>query len=516
MKHDGKLLEEAKSHISLGWKVAAAMLMKRSVDVVSFMYVGRLGDDFMSAASLASVTSNVVGNSILVGLVGALSTLASQASGSGNLSALNDILLRAACIMTCICIPTSVLWVYSHDLLTRLGQSDHISSLAVDYLVCLIPALFAVAYSLCIQEWLYAQQSTNAPATIAIIVAFVHPLFCQIFVYYFDFNYLGSAMALSTTRILELFMLLGYLKLSSTLDDTNFQFSFRCFQKWGEFLKLGLPNVLMMSEWWADEIIVFLSGTFSHPEVEISAMAVYQYIIVICYMVPKGFQTIVCARVGNFLGDGDGLAAHRAAYVSPILAAIVAILFAFPIILFRSYIGYIFTNDEDVAKLTGVICTIIPFYIVGDSVQCSLTGVLTGVGRQDVAGPIVIICYYIIGLPAVIFFAYSFFHGLGWGVYGLCMGVAVAKYFHMIFYIYICRRLNWDDEVKLAADRVKKSSLAIEDFDVGQRSIQEVKSSNGNDGDRKQQAEESSMLLGEEFGYTDGEDFSGDVEMDKL
>jgi multidrug resistance protein, MATE family len=509
MKHDGKLLDEAKTHVSLGWKVAAAMLMKRSVDVVSFMYIGRLGEDYMSSSSLASVTSNVVGNSILVGLVGALSTLASQASGSGNYTALNDILLRAVCIMTCICVPISVLWIYSYDILTHLGQSDHISSLAVDYLVYLIPALFAVAYSLCIQEWLYAQQKANAPASIAVAVAFIHPLFCQIFVYYFDFKYLGSAMALSTTRILELLLLLGYLHISGSLVETNFQFSIRCFQKWGEFFKLGLPNILMMSEWWADEAIVFLSGTFSNPAVEISAMAVYQYIIVVCYMVPKGFQTIACARVGNFVGDGDGLAAHRAAYVSPLLATIVAILFAIPLIVFRTQVGYIFTTDEAVVKLTAVICTIIPFYIVADSVQCSLSGVLTGVGKQHVAGPLVMVCYYVIGLPLAVYFAYDYWHGFGWGVYGLCFGVTIAKYFHMIFYYYICYHLNWDEEVKLAADRLKKITLSLEDFEIEKRS--ELGSSAG--GERR--GEESSMLLGEEFGYTSGEDYSrvGDVEM---
>ena len=69
---------EVIAQIRLAAPVCCTFLMRKSVDIVSVMFVGRLGSHYLSAAGIAAVTSNVSGNSMIVGLAGALSTICSQ------------------------------------------------------------------------------------------------------------------------------------------------------------------------------------------------------------------------------------------------------------------------------------------------------------------------------------------------------------------------------------------------------------------------------------------------------
>jgi Na+-driven multidrug efflux pump len=63
------MFQELKAQLKICVPVCTQNLMKRSVDVITLMTVGHLGPHAMSAAGLATVTSNVFGNSFIMGLV---------------------------------------------------------------------------------------------------------------------------------------------------------------------------------------------------------------------------------------------------------------------------------------------------------------------------------------------------------------------------------------------------------------------------------------------------------------
>lgn len=114
---------EVMAQISLAFPVCCTFLMRKSVDIVSVMFVGRLGSHYLSAAGIAAVTSNVSGNSMIVGLAGALSTICSQAYGSKDMITFSLAPQRAVLILAVvICIPISVLWWYSAPVMVALGQ----------------------------------------------------------------------------------------------------------------------------------------------------------------------------------------------------------------------------------------------------------------------------------------------------------------------------------------------------------------------------------------------------------
>jgi MATE family multidrug resistance protein len=121
-------LLEARTQILLALPVSLSLFLRKSVDICALVFVGHLpsnAEHYLSAAGMASVTANVTGNSMLIGLAGALTTLCSQAHGSGDKEALCLALQRSFLILPLlVSLPVSVLWVFSASVLEFFGQEQ--------------------------------------------------------------------------------------------------------------------------------------------------------------------------------------------------------------------------------------------------------------------------------------------------------------------------------------------------------------------------------------------------------
>jgi len=354
-----------------------------------------------------------------------------------------------------ICVPVSVLWLYSSPVMVALGQSQQLADRASKYLMVLIPSLWTLSFSICIQNWLHAQSKTRAIAVITLIVALIHPFWCYFYIYMMEMGYLGAALAVTTSKVSEFVMLIIYIYFGSVLKETNFEFSWGAFSDWGPFLYLGLPNLLMMGEWWASEVIIFMAGSLAYPEDQVSAMSIYQNTLSICFMIPSSFHVAASTRVGNNMGAGLPDLAKIAAYTSPSLAFAGTLLVSFTLYTCRKYWAFVFTTDEVVADIVISIMPVLALYVIMDGVQTALTGVLKGLGKQRIAGPVVLFSYYCIGLPLSYYFAFP----LKMGVIGLCIGTTLGTLVHMLLYFYIVISTNWVLETKKLQKKSKRESF---------------------------------------------------------
>jgi multidrug resistance protein, MATE family len=449
-------LQEIKAHINIAWPVCLSFFMRKSTDVISVIAIGHLGSHYLSAAGIASVTANVTGNSMIWGLAGAISTICSQAAGLKDYETLSVTLQRSVMILlTCICIPVSVLWFMSAPIMQSLGQVEKLAHDASLYLQHMIPGLWALACSACIQNWLHAQAKTQAIMIITFITAVIHPFWCYLFIYHLNIGYLGAAISVSVTKCSELLMLILYIGfLSDTLKETKFNWQLnKAMHDWWSFLRLGLPNLMMMTEWWASEAIIFMAGSLAEPDYQVSAMSIYQNLISLCFMLPQGFHVSGNTRVGNALGENRPRAASLAAKVSPSLGIIISIFAAIVIGSLHRYIGQLFTDDQHVLTIVTRIIPILVFYVIADGSQTSMTGVLKGLGKQRVGGPVVLFSYYAIGLPISACCAFSW--GLGLGIIGLCLGTMIGTWVHFLLFTLVIAQTNWSKEAELVQARQK-------------------------------------------------------------
>jgi len=203
------------------------------------------------------------------------------------------------------------------------------------------------------------------------------------------------------------------------------------------------------------------------PDVQVSAMSIYQNMLSLAFMMPAGFREAASVLVGNALGGGNAAAAQHSAVVAPSLAFGSSTCISIVLLSFSHLWGQIFTTDAAVVQLVSRLVPIMSLYVVADAVQTTLTGVMKGTGKQYVASPIVLFAYYVVGLPISAYLSGKLnwlFDGRGsgsgsrgphMGVVGLCIGILVATATHMLcLAVAVYGFTDWGAEVDNAALRL--------------------------------------------------------------
>jgi multidrug resistance protein, MATE family len=460
-----RLLHEVKLQLALALPVSWTFLMRRSVDLIAIIYVGHLGKKYLAAAGIATVTANVTGYSQIVGFAGALSTLCGWAKGADDVQGMNLALQRSLIIIPLvICLPVTLLWVYSEEVMVLFGQQPEIAELAQHYLFYSIPGLWARAVAVCVQNFLHAQQYMAGIAYSVTIAAIFNIFFCWLFVVHLNMGFAGAAIAMTACRVLEALLLSLYLVGSGCFHQTailqDFAWSLECFQNWGPFFRLAMPNLLMIAEWWASEILIFMSGLLAiDPQLQVATMSVYQNLIAICFMFPSCLRVSATTRISNELGANNPTKAKVSCFVAVALAlaiggAVAAVLLSHP-----SYWATIFTNDESVQSQVTSLVPLLAIYVVVDGAQTALTGAIMGTGNQVLGGVIVLVSYYAVGIPTayVLGFNSPKYYTFNMGVEGLCLGTLAATCVHFLLYVVVTSCFtDWKFEANKAVSRLRE------------------------------------------------------------
>lgn len=124
-------------------------------------------------------------------------------------------------------------------------------------------------------------------------------------------------------------------------------------------------------------------------------------------MFPVGVSAAGSSRVGNLLGSGDPKGAKFSAEVSVATAAMLSattglILYSTPHTFFPSA----FSRDADVIDETSRTIPLLSLYVFADGVQVALNGVIKGCGRQFHILPIVVIAYWVVGVPLAYYISF--------------------------------------------------------------------------------------------------------------
>ena len=90
----------------------------------------------------------------------------------------------------------------------------------------------------------------------------LHILWCWLFVSRLEWGILGLGMAMILTNVGMLTMIEVYSLCIPRIQDSIFCLNVDAFKNWGEYFKFGVPaTVMLCAEFWAFEILIFLSGT---------------------------------------------------------------------------------------------------------------------------------------------------------------------------------------------------------------------------------------------------------------
>ena len=465
--------DEARGQLNLALPVSLSMVCNRVMSLTSVAFVGHLGALPLASAALATTLGNVTGNSIMVGMASASSTIGGQAFGAKRYATLGAVMQRCLLILTVAAVPIAATWTNAEAVLLRLGQDPDIARLSGVYMRCLIPGLFFYAWNISTQAYMQSQRITKPSAVAGVVAAAAHVPMNYLFIHAFGWGYAGAGLATSWSNGVVLSVNVAYLCLfkdrdanrrgvddvPSGDDDAAARVSSRTWtgwslrdatSEWRPFLRLALPGVLMMAEWWASELNILIAGWLPDPERNVAAVSIFQITNALAFMLPIGFSVAALTRCSNELGAGRARRAKFASDVAFTMILVVEAAVSVAILLVKDVWGSLYTADERVVSTVSKLLVPLAVYTAFDGALCVASGAIKACGKQWVAGPVVLFAYYVVGIPLAYYLAFA----RGMGAMGLAIGATVGTVLHAVIIIVAVRRTDWPREARAAAERV--------------------------------------------------------------
>ena len=225
-----------------------------------------------------------------------------------------------------------------------------------------------------------------------------------------------------------------------------------------EYLKYAIPCYFMIAlEIWGFEMLSIFSGYLGVKELGASIILIN--INVFLFMIPLGISFIASSMVGNNLGGNKPKTAKIYSDTSLLLVFSLSFVVGCIMLIFKSKIGYIFTNDEEVCSLIAYAMPAVIVLFVGDFMQGISGGILRGMGLQKYGTPTCIIGYWIIAIPLSYFFGFY----LGFGLRGIWFGMPLGVMTIATVFIYVICSTNFKELSGEIMERIEKEKNDLEE-----------------------------------------------------
>ncbi|KAE9607491.1 hypothetical protein Lal_00026616 [Lupinus albus] len=450
-----EIYEEVRKQLWLAGPLVSVSLLNYCIQIISVMFVGHLGQLPLSAASMATSFASVTGFSFLVGMASALDTLCGQSYGAKQYSILGIHMQKAMLVLMIVSIPISIIWANTKSILIALGQDPEISTEAGKYAQLMIPSIFAYGLLQCLNRFLQTQNIVFPMMLSSGFTTLLHIIICWFMVFKSGLGYKGAAISNAISYWINVLILTLYVKFSPSCFKTWTGFSKEAMHYIPSFLGLAIPSAIMVClEMWSFEMMVLLSGLLPNPKLETSVLSICLNTSSTIWMIPFGLSGAVSTRVSNELGAGHPRAARLAVYFIFAMATIEGIFIGTVMIFMRNIWGYAYTNEVEVVKYVATMLPILAASIFLDGIQCVLSGMARGCGRQKIGALINLGSYYLIGIPSSILFAFVFHIGGK----GLWLGIICALIVQVSCLMIITISTDWELEAKKAKERVYDST----------------------------------------------------------
>ena len=422
---------------------------------------------------------NVAALSIGLGLTTALDTLAPQAVGAQKEELLSVYLQRGAVVLTVAFLILLIPALFCGEILMILGQPPKVARRAGVYVRWMLPSLP------CYWGFELLRKVFHAFAVVEplVIIGAGSTLIHCVLAYYFvrgdmalpeheknfkGTGYVGAALARSISMFAAFLALIGYA--IGTGFTKRFWTGLTSFKTilhrpdLVEFLKLGGAGCAAICfEWWAFECLSIFSGLLPRrPDVFIGAHAVLFNLAALFYMILSGCASAASVRTGLALGSDRPDRAKVAMGVALIAAVSVGVMNAAIIYACRDSLPKLFDKDSAVRKVAAGAMPALAIYQIFDAFNAVAGGVMRGAGRQTTPAMIMLVAYYVFGIPASVVFAFPLKLRLVGLWLGITFGLTIAS---GLFAMNLSCLVDWQQLSKEAIQRTEHQGNGVHHHD---------------------------------------------------
>lgn len=394
---------EAVRLLRLGSPILVGQLAQTGMSTADTIMAGNYGARDLAAVAIAqSFWFPVI--IFFVGLFTATTTTIAHHSGARSTTGIKTS-TQQSLWLALFCAPLGIAVLVNADLLiANLGVDVEVSLIAQNYLLYLALGVPAATLFLALRGFSDGQGKTQPIMLINILAFLCNILLNYIFIFgKFGMPELGGAgCGLATCIVLwvQLASILLILRRHKQLRQI------RIFQHWRrpelrhqlQLLHLGVPigltGLAEVSLFSAVALIVAPLGT----EI-LAANQVANSISALTFMLPLSVGMAINIRVGIRLGAGDMAGARFSSLVGVSVAIVFAVLTMTLIILGRTQIAGLYTNDQAVILGASALLIYAAIYQIPDAIQFSVVSALRGYRDTHVPLFIVLIAYWVISIP---------------------------------------------------------------------------------------------------------------------
>ncbi|MBR1124481.1 MATE family efflux transporter [Bradyrhizobium lablabi] len=425
---------ELRETLRLALPMALTQLGQIAMMTTDLALVGRLGDQAVAAAALAS-TVYFVSFTVGMGLVSAVSPLAAQAFGARNPRMVRRALRVGLWAALLISLPMLAFPLRGEQILLALGQAPASVHLAQQY-------LFGLAWGIAPALWFIAIRgfmgAVNRPEPVLWITLAAIPA-NGVLVYLL----IHGAWGLPRLELFGAGLATSLVNVGSVLAALWFVIRRRPFRKYHAFGRIwridwslmrklvivGAPiSISLLLEYGLFGAAGLLMGVIST-----TALAAHQIalqVTAILFMVPLGISMAATVRVGHAVGRNDADGVRRAGFVAILLGIALVAALTLAVIASRDGIAHLFFGAAAdgagaAISLVETLLVIGATFFIADGIQTIAAGALRGMNDTRVPLLFAVVSYWLIGFASAWWLAFSTPLGARGVWIGLSIGTAV-------------------------------------------------------------------------------------------
>jgi MATE family multidrug resistance protein len=430
----GRLADEFTETLRLAVPMALTQLGQIAMMTTDLALVGRLGDQAVAGAALAS-TVFFVSFTVGMGLVSAVAPLAAQAFGARNPRMVRRALRVGLWAALLIALPVMMFPLRGESILLWLGQAPASAHLAQQY-------LFGLAWGIAPALWFIAIRgfmgAVNRPAPVLWITLVAIPT-NGVLVY----ALIHGAWGLPRLELFGAGLATSIVNNGTFLAGLWFVTFRRPFKKYHvlgriwridwtlmrRLVVLGAPiSISLLLEYGLFGAAALLMGLIST-----TALAAHQIalqVTAILFMVPLGISMAATVRVGHAVGRNDASAVKRAGFVAVLLGIVLVAALTLAVVATRAGIAHVFfgaaaSGAGAAIDLTETLLLVGATFFIADGAQTIAAGALRGINDTKVPLLFAVISYWLIGFALACWLGFRTTLGAPGVWIGLSCGTAV-------------------------------------------------------------------------------------------
>lgn len=273
-----------------------------------------------------------------------------------------------------------------------------------------------------LKEFLQAFEIVLFPNLVTVFSVFLNIALNIILVFGFgpipSLGVLGLAVASFIVRYFMGFALLIY-----CFSVMNFN-NYKDFDYYKSLIKIGIPiSCAIMVEFIAFNSIAIIMGRVSG--VYAAAQNLVCTLTTVSFMVPLAISNAIAVKVGFANGAGNIKDLKRYSFVGIVMSVGFMLCSAFIFATFPQFLVKLFTQDNNLIKISIPVLYILSVFQVFDGLQVALSGIFKGMKRTGVVLISNFVAYWLISIPLGYTLAFHFHLNLRGFWYGLASAAII-------------------------------------------------------------------------------------------